>query len=395
MGIMDDEFSGNCQRNFQTLFETMPQGVLFFNRHGKITAANPAAERILGVPLDEMIGKTAHDPMWDVINEDGSPCSSEEYPTEVALRTCRDSAGRILGVWNPEEKRRRWISVDASVQVSEDEDEPHQVFALFGDVTERLSIQQELKDTLQNEQELCLLLQRALLPDKFCTIDGYNVSAKNVAAFRDRLIGGDFYDVFRTEDKNIGIMIGDVSGKGLESASFATTARSTIRAFAYELHSAGDALTHSNAVLCSRQAERSEYGIFITLFLMMLHPATGKFDFVSAGHPPPVIWRANGEIKFLSLGQLPVGLVEDEEYRHFKDRLNPGDKMFLYTDGVTESKHYRTEKMFELEGVKRTLEQHGELSASDLLDLFFRTVQKWAGGEFRDDTAVMIIERDK
>jgi serine phosphatase RsbU (regulator of sigma subunit) len=189
----------------------------------------------------------------------------------------------------------------------------------------------------------------------------------------------------------VGIVIGDVSGKGFETAAFAAIARSTIRAFCYESSSAAEALTQANAVLCARQEERREDNLFMTAFLMILDPATGSFQYANAGHPLPAICNRNGEVNFLQIGQLPLGITS-VQYENAEGRLDPGDKLLLYTDGVIEAR--RENAVFGETGLACHLCENARFPSEKLLDRIYDTICSWTGGSTQDDTAMVLVERD-
>jgi two-component system cell cycle sensor histidine kinase/response regulator CckA len=140
----------------RALFETMAQGVVYQDAAGHIIAANPAAERILGLTLDQMMGRTSVDPRWRAIHEDGSPFPGETHPAMVALQSGKP-AHAIMGVFNPLENTTRWIDVHATPQFRPKEERPYQVFATFTDLTERLQAEAEresLKEQLAQSQKM-------------------------------------------------------------------------------------------------------------------------------------------------------------------------------------------------------------------------------------------------
>ena len=140
------------------------------------------------------------------------------------------------------------------------------------------------------------MLQRALLPGEPHITSGYQLATKFIPGAAGKQVGGDFYDVFETEDGRTAILIGDVSGKGVESAAMAAATRSTVRAFAYDLGDPAQALNHTNAVI----DQSPTYERFATAFLAVLDPATGRFTYSSAGHPPAMVRRADGTVDMLN-----------------------------------------------------------------------------------------------
>jgi PAS domain S-box-containing protein len=120
----------------RTLFETMAQGVVYQDAEGYVTAANPAAERILGLTVEQMQGRNAADPRWRTIREDGSAFPGEALPAMVALKTGREVHDVVIGVFNPNSNEHRWINLNCVPQFKPGEAKPHQVYSTFDDVTE-------------------------------------------------------------------------------------------------------------------------------------------------------------------------------------------------------------------------------------------------------------------
>jgi PAS domain S-box-containing protein len=135
----------SSDERYRTLFETMAQGVVYQDAGGEITSANPAAQRILGLTLDQMQGRTSTDPRWKAVREDGSAFPGEEHPAMVALRTGRRVQHVVMGVFNPAVGDYRWILLDATPLVRPGENRPYQVYTTFHDVTERKRSEQALR----------------------------------------------------------------------------------------------------------------------------------------------------------------------------------------------------------------------------------------------------------
>jgi len=123
------------EERFRALFETMELGVVYQNAEGRITSANPAAERILGLTLAQMQGKKSIDPDWHAMREDGSPFPGEEHPAMVALHSGKKVIDVVMGVFNPKINNTAWINVNAVPMFHEGEEKPFQVYATFHDIT--------------------------------------------------------------------------------------------------------------------------------------------------------------------------------------------------------------------------------------------------------------------
>lgn len=128
------------ERQYRSLFETMAQGVVYQNSAGKIVAANPAAERILGMSLAQMRGITSDDPRWRAIREDGSDLPGDEHPAMVALRSGKPVFGFVMGVHSSSFTTPRWILVSASPQFRDGYEGPYEVYTTFEDITDRRTL---------------------------------------------------------------------------------------------------------------------------------------------------------------------------------------------------------------------------------------------------------------
>lgn len=140
-----EEALKESEEKYRTLFETMAQGVIYQNARGKIIIANPAAERILGLKVDQMKGEKLRDPQWKFISEDGTEFSWETHPAFIALKTRKKVSNVLMGVLNPFLTDYKWININSVPQFRTGEKKPYQVFSTFDDITE-----QKRAETIQN-----------------------------------------------------------------------------------------------------------------------------------------------------------------------------------------------------------------------------------------------------
>jgi PAS domain S-box-containing protein len=151
------------EEKYRTLFETDVQGVVYQNAKGEITSANPSAERILGLSLDQMQGVTSVDPRWQSVREDGSVFPGEEHPSMIALRTGREVQDVVMGVFNPKKGSHTWISINAIPQFRSGEDKPYQVYTTFDDLTERRLAGEALRASEEKYRQLIDLAQEGIM----------------------------------------------------------------------------------------------------------------------------------------------------------------------------------------------------------------------------------------
>jgi len=133
------------EEKYRRLFETMMQGVVYQDSNGRIVSANPAAERILGLTLDQMQGRTSTDPRWKAIHEDGSDFPGETHPSMIALKTGKEVRNVAMGVFNPNSEEYRWVNINAVPQFEPGETKPFQAYTTFEDITERKRMEEEIR----------------------------------------------------------------------------------------------------------------------------------------------------------------------------------------------------------------------------------------------------------
>jgi PAS domain S-box-containing protein len=183
------------EAKFRTLFETMPQGVIYQDAEGRITLANPAAERILGLTLNEMNGSTCADPRLQAVHEDGSSFPTEMHPALVALRTGEEVSHVVMGVFNPQDETYRWVSVRAVPQCHPGEKQPYQVYTTFEDHTERKQAEDALRrfnaELQAHNEEL----------DAFAHTVAHDLKnpLSSLTGFADTLLG--YYETMSEEEK--------------------------------------------------------------------------------------------------------------------------------------------------------------------------------------------------
>lgn len=245
----------------------------------------------------------------------------------------------------------------------------------------------EISELRKAEKRQLELLQQALVPPAPSMPEGWNAAAAYYPAFTSEKIGGDFYDVFPTRDGHVGILIGDVSGKGIEVASLAVATRNMVRAYAFGM-SAHSALYYSNDILCKFQTDEPS---FVTVLLILLDAASGKFTYANAGHPPAAIYGPDGAVRFLEIGNPPVGLIEHQQFDIRHESIGEREKIILFTDGIIEAR--KNNILFDMHGVERVLHIHGDKQPAHLVDEIFSAASSWSSGPIEDDATILIIER--
>ena len=184
---------------------------------------------------------------------------------------------------------------------------------------------------IDKELEYAKQIQLSALPTNFPDEDDYKIFAQMIAA---KEVGGDFYDFYKINDSTVAVLAADVSGKGIPAAMFMMTAKTIIKDLAESGMAVNEIFTKANEKLC----ENNESGMFVTAWMGILDLHTGNMQFANAGHNPPLLKRAGGSFEYLKTraGFVLAGM-EGIRYRAGELTLAPGDRLFLYTDGVTEA----------------------------------------------------------
>jgi serine phosphatase RsbU (regulator of sigma subunit) len=234
-------------------------------------------------------------------------------------------------------------------------------------------------------------LQSSLLPAALPNIPGATLAAEYVAAGEGMEVGGDFYDVFALDGGAWAIVIGDVLGKGAEAAAVTALARYTLRALAARSKSPSVTLATLNDEMFRQSADRR----FVTVVLGRFEPQPdggARVVLASGGHPPPLVLRAGGAAEVVPcmgtlLGVEPVAHSGDHEVE-----LAPGDKLVLYTDGVTEA---RRDRPLTPEALADTLAGAAPRGAAGLAREIVQLANDAAAGPLRDDLAALVVALDE
>jgi sigma-B regulation protein RsbU (phosphoserine phosphatase) len=194
---------------------------------------------------------------------------------------------------------------------------------VFNAHTQLISIQQEL--------DVARRMQQSIVPTRFPKRPDVTVFARMIAA---KEVGGDFYDYFWLDDDHIGVVIADVSGKGVPAALFMAVARTLIRATAPGAAMPGRCLALTNDLL----SQDNDATMFVTVFYGILNTRSGEMTYANAGHNAPHLVLPDGEVLPLArTGGMAMGVMEGVSYTEGSLVLSPGSTLFLYTDGVTEA----------------------------------------------------------
>ena len=199
-------------------------------------------------------------------------------------------------------------------------------------------------------------------------------------------VGGDFYDFFLVDDDHLAVVIADVSGKGVPAALFMVIAKTLIKNHAQNRETPADVFTHANEQLC----EGNDAGLFVTAWMGILEISTGKFTYVNAGHNPPLLKRAGEQFEWLkSRPGFVLAGMEGVRYRENTMQLEPGDCLYLYTDGVTEATS-GAQELFGEERLQTALNDDPNLPVEELLPKIKGSIDAFVGDADQFDDITML-----
>lgn len=246
------------------------------------------------------------------------------------------------------------------------------------------------KNKIQQSLETARKIQLSMLPHDFREVSepfGVDIHANLIAA---KEVGGDLYDCFAIDDDHLCLTVGDVSDKGVPAALFMAMAKTLIRAHAFHSQNPHEILHKVNNELI----RENDQCMFVTLFLAIYNHKEGTLAYANGGHNPPCIIKADGTFSWLPLETgVALGIMDDMAFTPQELKLNSGDGLFIYTDGVTEATSPKSE-LFGEERLKTLLEQHTDLSAEPLTAKVIDEVFEFSAEAGQaDDITVMFIRR--
>ena len=269
-------------------------------------------------------------------------------------------------------------------KLSDQEFEPDEIEFLAGAADQTASAIYSLGLRKQaQEYEEAREIQERLLPKQIPQAPGLEISGSSRPA---RVVGGDYFDVVKFGDDKLGLCIGDVSGKGMPAALLMSNLQAVVKALATEDISPKELMAKVNRVMWRNTTEDK----FITLFYALADAKGRTLQFTNAGHNAPVLTRQDGSQVRLEEGGLIVGAFEENAYGQGQIELRPGDRLVMFTDGITEAVNAEDEEFGEKRLVQACVRGR-QLSAEALHDFLFDAVTEFCSGEFEDDATLLVV----
>jgi sigma-B regulation protein RsbU (phosphoserine phosphatase) len=252
-------------------------------------------------------------------------------------------------------------------------------------IVEKAMLHEQLveKKRLEAQLEVARQVQLSLLPPRDPVLEGFDISAYN---FSTEEVSGDYYDFVKTHDDQLGLVIADVSGKGVPAALLMSFLRASLRAAIHIGYAPNVAMAKVNYLLW----ESIEPHQFVTGFYGMLDATNRTLAFVNAGHNPLLIINGDNSSRFIERGGLPLGLFRDTRYYEYYLPIDSGQILVLYTDGATEAlspggEEYARARLIEAVRASR------DRSARDMIDFIYNDIFEWSGGRGASDDVTFVI----
>jgi len=236
---------------------------------------------------------------------------------------------------------------------------------------------------LEKDLKVASHIQQALLPDANPTIEGIEIFGQWIPA---KEVGGDYYDFIQIDDSHLGIAIADVSGKGTSAALIMANLQACLRGQALINRSVRDTVTKINFML----SRSMDMGKFITLVYGILDTKEKILTYSNAGHNYPFLLDREGGVEILEKGGTVLGAFDDFVYEEETIKLNSGDLLLLYTDGITEAMNEKDE-MFEEERLLNLLKENRGISAQELSQKIVDSVLSFQGSTPQSDDLTLVL----
>ena len=249
-------------------------------------------------------------------------------------------------------------------------------------------------ESIKNDLAIAGEIQQTILPRSFPPFPELTEVVDIYASMTPaKDVGGDFYDFFQIDDERIGLVIADVSGKGVPASLFMAVSRTLLRATALRGVSSAECLTYANKLLCKESLD----SMFVTVFYGIYHYKTGMMDYTNAGHNPTYLLRGGRTVECLPVASnFVVGVFDDIEFESNTLTFGIGDTLLLYTDGVTEAFNDKREQFSESNLQDILASMHESSSAKEVVTSVLQSVKTFSGDYPQsDDITLLSLQRIK
>lgn len=371
---------GIIAENIRALVKTDAAGIVFWDED----ARRVSDVFFIGIPAHVVETLKSTPSVTKSIIESRRPGLVEDYPSNpAAVREFADIGLKSAAIVPIISKGKILGAIHALVLFQERRFDERDV-RLLEAVARTVAIAIENAYLYEAERNIADILQESLLvmPER---IEGVCFGDLYRSATEAARVGGDFYDIFEIEREKVGIIIGDVSGKGIEAAALTSIVKNTIKAHAVESRTPALVMLKTNDLVLKTSPDST----FVTVFFGVLDLATGGLTYCSAGHPPAIIKRKTGMVKLLNKHSPIIGAFDGMHYRSGKEILRKGDTLVVYTDGIIEAR--QNSDLFSEERLVGFIENLEQTPTKKLPRAIFNKVKDFTKGKLSDDVALLCV----
>ncbi len=308
----------------------------------------------------------------------------------------------IYIILNPFRKLANWVKDFGAGEVKDEidfdtNDEVGEIAKAFSDITVTLRDSQKNlaeQERLQKEMQLAQDIQQTLLPSDVPELEGYEIASYYQAA---KEVGGDYYDFIEVDKDTLGIVVADVSGKGVPGSLIMTMIRTALRTEARSIKSASEVLARVNDFVVNDMKK----GMFVTLFYVIIDSKKRRINYASAGHNPMILYRQGTKnTYYLNPRGFPVGISLPDPSLFKKSiesdtiQLAEDDILIIYTDGITEAMNNRRE-LFSEERLQKAVRDYGNLHVQEFIDNLKEEIDSFAEGFEQSDDITLVAIKEK
>lgn len=366
----------------EAIISANPEAIFLVDRERNIALFNPAAAELFGWREEEAVGRHVHEILYGETGVELGECTHEDCPVDAAFRGEKPEPMEME--YLRRDGRAIWISGSFSV-IRNQKRQIVNVVCVFRDITEQKRLQ--YLALVDKELDIASDIQGALLPGEPLESKRAKVLAHQEQA---RIVGGDWYDYWE-EGNRLVMVIGDAVGSGIPAALLATLALSSIRAEAKYGSDPVDIVLKANRAIFPHRLEDR----FITILYCELDQETLLLRYVNAGHNDPFLIRGGSDLVVLgSRKRIILGAFEDPDLQVEEMQLEPGDRLFFYTDGVVECRDSRR-RMFGENRLRRYLKASGSRAAGVLIQDLVDGLKGFCGERMEDDFTILLCDIEK
>jgi PAS domain S-box-containing protein len=392
----DEQEIVRSRRSLADIISFLPDATFAIDQNGVVITWNKAMEELAGIPAASMIGKGDFEYSLPFYHERRPMLANlilmpESDVERLYAHVQREGDTLVVDTFIPDLLGRsgRYFWAKAS-PLYDPQGNVTGAIETIRDITERREMEGRLARS-NAELQIAAEIQKSFMPEVIPQITGFDIAARTVMA---KEVGGDFFDVIPFEiialDKGtLGLLIADVSGKGVPAALFMALSRIVVRVNALWHRDPAKAIYDANNII----THDSRSGMFVTLFFGTLRETDRTLTYVNAGHNPPVFFRnCDGTLEDLMPTGIVLGAVENRKYFSRTLTIGPGDIVVMYTDGVTESINAQ-EELFGEDRLNSIIRDNARLPAQEILDRILSAVREYTGDlpQF-DDITLMVIK---